>query len=116
MTDDDDDVLCLELYDGTTPVELHLSRFKDFSRTFNWTEEQRTFALANSLTRMACSVLWVKDAWTSTATLIPLLRDRFGAKGQIETPHTRLGRLLKPRRLFEQVGEPPMTTCSKASL
>ena len=57
-----DDDIRLELYDGTTPVELHLSRFEDFSKTFKWTEEQRAFALANSLARMACSVLWVDNA------------------------------------------------------
>jgi len=74
----------LGFYDGSTPVDIYLFRFENFSKFFDWSEEERLFHLAGSLTEEASNILWDDGASSSSKALIRLLKFRFGVENQRE--------------------------------
>ena len=74
----------LGMYRGESCLETFLVKFEDISSYMRWTEEDRLFHLRASLDGVAGQILWDAGPQTSTASVIRLLRARFGNEHQAE--------------------------------
>ena len=74
----------LGMYRGESCLETFLVKFEDISSYMCWTEEDRLFHLRASLDGVAGQILWDAGPQTSTASVIRLLRARFGTEHQAE--------------------------------
>ena len=74
----------LGMFRGESCLETFLVKFEDLSLYMRWTEEDRLFHLRASLDGVAGQILWDAGPQTSTASVIRLLRVRFGNEHQAE--------------------------------
>jgi len=76
--------LTLEKYDGSTPFETFLAKFRNCARYNEWTVDERAIFLRDSLTGNASQILWELSDETGDDEIIRLLRNRFGTSCQVE--------------------------------
>jgi len=76
--------LTLEKYDGSTPLETFLAKFRNCARYNEWTLDERAVFLRDSLQGGASQILWEIPESAGDEEIIRLLRNRFGNLNQME--------------------------------
>ena len=69
-------------FSGDSSVEDFIARFENHAKHCQWTEEERSFHLRNSLQGVAAQVLWRLAESASSADVISRLKTRFGQPHQ----------------------------------
>ena len=74
----------LNTYDGTTPLQTHLSKLDNCAKYYRWSPNDRLCHLKASLTGQAGEVLWQLTGESTEADVVKLLKNRFGSDHQTE--------------------------------
>ena len=74
----------LDSYNGSTPLQTHLSKLNNFAVYNNWGSRDRLCHLKASLTGQAGEVLWQLSPESMEADVVNLLQNRFGSEHQTE--------------------------------
>ena len=74
----------LDAYDGSTPLQTHLSKLSNCASYYNWGPRDRLCHLKASLVGQAGEVLWQLTDDSTEADVVRLLKNRFGSDHQTE--------------------------------
>ena len=94
----------LDAYDGSTPLQTHLSKLANCASYYGWTTRDRLCHLKASLTGQASEVLWQLNDTSTEDDVVTLLKNRFGSEHQTERYRLELqGRRRKPGETIQSV-------------
>ena len=94
----------LDQYDGSSPLQTHLSKLENCAKYYGWSSDDRLCHLKASLTGQAAEVLWQLTATEKEADVVRLLKNRFGSDHQMERYRLELqSRRRKPGETAQSV-------------
>ena len=80
----------LDSYDGSTPLQTHLSKLANCASYYSWGPNDRLCHLKASLVGQAGEVLWQLTDNSTEADVVRLLKNRFGSDHQTECYRLKL--------------------------
>ena len=74
----------LDSYDGSTPLQTHLSKLANCASYYSWGPRDRLCHLKASVVGQVGEVLWQLTEQSTEADVVRLLKNRFGSDHQTE--------------------------------